>query len=506
MHEYSIIPPEEEIKKHEFSALECIVAWLSFIGGYAFCRFFPVSDRPLGGFILILSAFIASSIFMWINGKKPAVVHVIAAVSAILVSSSLILTSNDIICHLAYMYAILIFCYYLYAVGGNSQECGLSNFIIADMLTALFIAPFLSVCNIFSAMLSRGKSGNFIKRVIAGIALAVIPTLLVFVFLSANSGFYDLMEKIFTLDAYTILSHGTSLIFAIPISTYTFGIFMSSNYGKGRNHFLKRNEVTELSKKMKRLPPLSTIVAVIPILFLYAVFFISEFDYYVSGFTGVLPDGFSYANYAREGFFGLCAVSFINLTIIIGVILFMKQNNRINNVILKVIVVIYSLCTLVLISTAMAKMLMYIDAYGLTPKRVYVTCAIVLLAVIFLITAVRQFIPKWKNATIICMAVCVVFFGAVALSDIEGIIARYNTDRYIDGTLDVYSASDLYDLGNSAIPELVRLCKEIPGDQTEHLVNYLDLEKWNFDNEEFDLFAFNLPHIKAKAALENFNP
>ena len=64
MHEYSIIPPEEKAKKHEFSALECIVAWLSFIGGYAFCRFFPVSDRPLGGFILILSAFIASSVVM----------------------------------------------------------------------------------------------------------------------------------------------------------------------------------------------------------------------------------------------------------------------------------------------------------------------------------------------------------------------------------------------------------------------------------------------------------
>ena len=201
MHEYSIIPPEEEVKKHEFSALECIVAWLSFIGGYAFCRFFPVSDRPLGGFILILSAFIASSVFMLVNGKKPAVVHVIAAVSAIVVSSSLILTSNDIICHLAYMYSVMIFCYYLYAIGGNSQENGLSNFIIADMLTALFIAPFLSVCNIFSAMLSRGKSGKFIKRVIAGIALAVIPTLLVFVLLSANSGFYALIKKIFTLDA-----------------------------------------------------------------------------------------------------------------------------------------------------------------------------------------------------------------------------------------------------------------------------------------------------------------
>ena len=104
------------------------------------------------------------------------------------------------------------------------------------------------------------------------------------------------------------------------------------------------------------------------------------------------------------------------------------------------------------------------------------------------------------------MAVCVVFFGTVAVSDLEGIIARYNTDRYIDGTLDVYSASDLYDLGDSAIPELVRLCEKIPGEQTEHLANYLEHEKWNFDNEEFDLFAFNLPHIKAKIALEKFNP
>ncbi len=504
MHDYSVPPREEEKKKREFSALECAVAWLSFIGGYSFCRFFPVSDRPLGGFILILSMFIAASIFMGIKGKRPNAIHVSAAVSAVVISSALILTSNGLICHLAYMYSLLVFCYYLYAVGGNSQESGFSNFIISDMFTALFVSPYLSLCNIFRPMFSRGRSGKIAARIAAGIAIAIIPTAAVFVLLSTNSEFYKLIEKIFTFDLYTVLSHVTSLIFAFPIATYVFGLFVSSSDGKGKDYLLKREEAAEIFEKAKRLSPVSTVSAVAPILFLYVIFFISQLDYYVSGFTGVLPEGFSYANYAREGFFGLCAVSFINFSIIIGVILFMKQDSRASRIMLKSIVLIYSLCTLVLVSTAMAKMLMYIDAYGLTPKRVYVTCAIILLSVIFLITAIRQFVPKRKNATMVCLAVCVVFFGAVAVSDLEGIIARYNTDRYIDGSLDINNASYLYDLGDSAIPELVRLCEEFPGYETEHLANYLECEKADFEAEKSDVFAFNIPHLKAKAALEKF--
>ena len=186
--------------------------------------------------------------------------------------------------------------------------------------------------------------------------------------------------------------------------------------------------------------------------------------------------------------------------------MFMKQDSCANKITLKSIVVVYSLCTLILISTAMAKMLMYIDAYGLTPKRVYVTCAILLLAVIFLITAVRQLIPKWKNATVVCLSVCVVFFGAVAVSDLETIIACYNTNRYIDGSLDIGNASYLYDLGDSAIPELVRLCEEINDDRVDHLRSFLILEKEDFEDEEYDLFAFNIPRSKAKAALEKFEP
>ena len=154
----------------------------------------------------------------------------------------------------------------------------------------------------------------------------------------------------------------------------------------------------------------------------------------------------------------MTAVAFINFVIIALVGLLMKRDGKGAKIVQKTVSVILSLMTLVLISTAAAKMIMYIDVYGLTPKRVYASWFICVLAVLFLLVIIRQFAQKLRLVTVSALVVTVMFAG-LAFSNIDGIIARYNVERYMNGSLSEIDVVALIDCGDSAVPALADYVK-----------------------------------------------
>lgn len=494
----------------EFDGLECIFAWLCLLAGYLFCRIFPVSSTPLGGFIFIIALFMVTSVIFKIKGFKFKTMPVIASASAITVSLALILSANPFLSFFAYFYALATYCYFIYAITGNSLKGGFSDLIAMDYFKALFMLPFCSFDELFRAMFSgkAGKGGKVFLKIFIGILIAIVPTVIVLILLSYDSGFSKLLSSIFDFNLKNVFSHIGSLILGIPVAMYLFGLFISSIDGKCSGT-VTTESCEKTSQKIKIAPALTVIAATLPLLFLYVVFFISQWDYYISGFTGKLPEDFSYAGYAREGFFQLCAVSVVNLIVIMAVVIFMRRKKSKTTLLLKILTTVFSLFTLVLISTAVAKMIMYIECYGLTPKRVYATWFMVLLAVIFILTSIHQFVPKFKAiATSVC--VCVVLFAALSLSGTDSLIATYNVDRYLDGTLETVDLNAMRELGDAAIPELVRLAENIEDkgiDSTDEGILYYDLtdvlkaEAEKLKNKESDVFTFNVPSAKAKKAL-----
>jgi hypothetical protein len=277
-------------------------------------------------------------------------------------------------------------------------------------------------------------------------------------------------------------------------------------------------------KEMRKAPALSVATACLPLLFIYVVFFISQWKYYVSGFTGVLPEEFSYAEYAREGFFQLCTVAFINLAVIIAISVFMRRKTEKAPVLLRMLTIVYSVFTLVLISTALAKMFMYIESYGLTQKRVYSTAAMIVLAVIFVLLIVKQFVPKICVGAV-SLAASLVLFAVLSLGNLDAMIAKYNVDRYMDGSLPTVDIEAMENLGDAAVPELVRLAKYMDEKNGTDIKKEpvtagradmygklayalheakLDLKYSNDGEDQTALerfFAFNLPAAKAEKAL-----
>ena len=105
-------------------------------------------------------------------------------------------------------------------------------------------------------------------------------------------------------------------------------------------------------------------------------------------------------------------------------------------------------------------MIMYINTYGLTPKRVYSTWFMLLIALIFILISLKMFVRKLKVVAL-TFVITVAMFASVSLPNIDAFIARYNVDRYINGTLNTVDLEAMEELGSSAIPSLIELEEHI---------------------------------------------
>lgn len=443
--------------KREYTLVECIFAWFSLLAGYLLCKFFPAGDNPFASLIISFVIYAATVAVLVIKKAKINGMPLFALVSALALNCALFFSSNQIVYFFISAYSVLSYVYFVSASFGNTLSNDFSNLILADYFRALFILPFNSFSNVFAALFQgRGKQrARIILKVLGGIAIAVVPTAIIGSLLSYDSGFTDIINKIFDFDFATIFSNLLSIVFGIPLGMYIYGAFISSADKKCEN-ILPAATFRETKIKMQKIPLVTAVTAALPPLVLYVIFFASQFKYYLSGFIGQLPDNESYAAYARDGFFELCRVSVINLVIIIALTLFMKRSGK--TIALKIINVLYSASTLVLICTAAAKMVLYINEFGLTPKRVYASWFMALLAVIFVLIIVKQFVTKFKLVPI-SLIVTVAMSAIITFGGTESFIAKYNVDRYLAGSLNTIDVYAINRLGDSGVPQLVRLAK-----------------------------------------------
>lgn len=503
-----------------FSLPEMLFAWLCLAAGYAFCRVFPAVTAPFGAFLFIFALYIVSAIILKIRKGSLKGMTLSAGISALLIGCSILFNSNDFLIFFAYLYALSTYGYFIYTSFGNSAEAGFSDLLLLDFFNAILIAPFQSFGQLFKAIISNksNNGGKIILKCLAGIAIALVPTVIIVVLLSYDSGFTNLLSRIFDFAFEDIFFHFGSFVLGIPIGMFLYGIFISSVDHKCKE-IITADAYRKTTQKMRFAPVLTVLCATLPILTVYILFFISQWKYYVSGFVGVLPNSMSYAEYAREGFFQLCAVSVINFLIIALIGLFMRRKNDIPSPIQRVLSIILSIFTLILITTAIAKMVLYIDVYGLTPKRVYATWFMAVLALLFLLVILKQIFLRLKTIALSTI-VFVCCFATLSFSNIEGIIANYNVDRYLNGTLEQVDAETLSNLGDAAIPAMIRFATT---QDQKYGTNFLDYEADSGTmneaqyrqysdvchhiismtlSRETSFWSFSIPQFKANIAIE----
>lgn len=190
----------------------------------------------------------------------------------------------------------------------------------------------------------------------------------------------------------------------------------------------------------------------------YLVYLLTQTAYFFSAFAGLLPQGYAQTacDYARRGFFEMCAIASINLGILfLSMVLVRKQEGRIP-LVTKFLGSFLCLFTIVLIGTALSKMFLYIDNSGMTRRRMMTSCFMVFLALVFIAAAIRLWVRRFAYMKAVVLAFCLVGL-TVSYCDIDATVARYNVAAYRSGALEQLDVETLAGLSDSAVPYLLEL-------------------------------------------------
>lgn len=114
-----------------------------------------------------------------------------------------------------------------------------------------------------------------------------------------------------------------------------------------------------------------------------------------------------YSGYARQGFFQLCAAAVLNLAVFLGV----RRQRCAGRGFTRGAQTLLAALTLCLIALALTKMLLYIRLYGLTLLRLYTSCMMVALAVLFLALLVSLYRPLPMLRLGAALAACLAVVG-----------------------------------------------------------------------------------------------
>ena len=172
---------------------------------------------------------------------------------------------------------------------------------------------------------------------------------------------------------------------------------------------ISKKPVDEKVNDTERYEPLIAITVATVMTMLYLVFSVIQIAYLFIG-NMELPYGYTYAEYAREGFFQLLAVSIINLIMVLTGLCFFKSSK-----VLKGILAVMSLCTIIMIASSALRMIIYIQYYYLTFLRILVLWSLAVLLVVFIGVIAyifRKSFPLFRYSMVavtilyICLAFC----------------------------------------------------------------------------------------------------
>ncbi len=290
----------------------------------------------------------------------------------------------------------------------------------------------------------REKKSRTAGYILIGLVVSVPLLLIVLALLaSADVFFLEMTRKIF---GSINLPNIANIIFRIGFMFF-FSYMLTA--------YLCKKQIKEEVKDHRKGEPVIAITVTSMLTFVYLVFSVVQ----VAGlFLGQLklPEGYTYAGYARQGFFQLLTVSILNLIIVLVCMCYFRSSK-----VLKAVLTVMSLCTFIMIASSAMRMIIYIRFYYLTFLRILVLWSLALLAVLFLGILANIYAEKFPLFRY-SMTVVTVFYLALSFAHPDYIIARVNVANvetrqwWVDESVEPYhDFSYLSRLSADAAPVLV---------------------------------------------------
>ena len=229
---------------------------------------------------------------------------------------------------------------------------------------------------------------------------------------------------------------------------------------------------------------------------IYVLFCVIQIVYLFAG-LGTLPENYTYASYARAGFFQLVFVCLINLVSVLLCIRLFRPHR-----VLQLLLSVISLCTFVMIASSAYRMLLYIRVYQLTVLRVFVLWTLLVISFLMIGTLVLIYKPDFPYVRYGLIVVTTLFL-LYSFSHPDYRLARYHISHTAK---DDYALAYLYQLSADAAPVILEELPEEISDPDDYYLSNLRQEYVNYLSEctsDLSVRSFNFSRQKAKKLLEN---
>jgi hypothetical protein len=318
----------------------------------------------------------------------------------------------------------------------------------AALFTESFF-PFPSIADYFNELI-KGKSQ--LARVLLGVAVAIpILVLIGALFVSSDALMRKVVSGIFTSENLDqlfvrIIWDAFAVIFFLSAGWTMATRLLKSRRAKARAHGLRIDAVM-----------VTTVLVLLNLLFF--VFLGFQFVYFFGGEQFILSQGITYSAYARGGFFSLLAVSVIVAAMLAAIYRFSSMKHWS----VRGFSILLILQTGVVIASAVRRLDLYVDAYGLSVLRFWAaeTIFIIVALLFFGMVAIIARIQFERIASAVFVVLLLVFACGM-LINVEDVVARHNVNRYLSGRTDLMDVRYLSGLSSDAIPALAELAKRRP--------------------------------------------
>ncbi len=375
---------------------------------------------------------------------------------------------------------------------------------LLDLLEGLFGRTFSNVALPFRIIGEklRAKADrqryDVLKRIITGLIVA-LPLLLVIILLlsSADAVFSHYLGQLPVL--LQQVKFGELLLRAIlilAVTVFSFAYIYSFRKDEQQEKAVGRSPARPLELK-SRWDPITVSTFLTALNLVYFFFIAIQFTYLFGGGRFALPADFTYAEYARQGFFELLVITIINLSIFVLTINFVTDTRRVLFNIFRFLLSLLSVSTLVMLISSFFRLALYEEAYGFTYARVTAHAVIVYLFILFLAALYRIWHEKISLLKIF-IVVSLIAYLAFNYFGIDRFIATANIDRYYNtGKIDVHYLTYLSD---DAVPQLVTLLDAPDKEVALQIENDLSLRKERLSDQHWQ--SFNLSRFIAASILK----
>jgi hypothetical protein len=427
-----------------------LISGVSLVLGLLFDYFFygkiPGIAFPLYVVLIIVGFFAIANFFKKQISKEVLwlLVPLIFFSAMVFVRSSDLLTFLNVVASL-----LLLFIIAEVSLGKKVKDFLIEDYIKIFFLPFKFIRPlFQTLSNLFS-LRGVNKEQKVFSQVVRGV-LMTIPVLFVFLLLFYSA---DLIFQRYVSDLINIDIEPETIFRSILILIATL-VYIGAYSYSFRD---KENQITaQQNSKNHIVGHIESSILLGSVNVLFFIFILVQLTYLFGGESNISAQGFTYAEYARRGFFELIAVAIISLLLLLTAEKYVVKKETDHAIGFKVLSTALVVQVILIMASAFTRLSLYEEAYEFTTLRLYSHAFIILLAVVFCLLLYKIYKDKRENTFAFRVFISIVLFLAVMnFLNPDAFIARRNIERFvITGKLDIYYLSRLSD---DAMPDTIKV-------------------------------------------------